>query len=358
MVQDPIWAMNKLYDIPYVNSECQSSHNSHSDAVGSWTSPQTCTLERRKGPWRDPGFWMRIISPGGTKSIRRKGNGRNCNNTTVVNEISCNESLDIIENTKVKPLSVNDFSLFSSPNKLKVPSPTVDKKFKNSSDFRLARSPLASLQRKLRRNSTSTAPFSPGSSLSPNEKYEDWLHPTIYPKDTHEDESNFKTPRPKYFRSKSPTRNPVLLISPPDFLPGQPVEKRKYTTVSSSRLLTPTRYSITPTSSPTKKFINQDTSDCSSFEDFCIRSRSLPRDVKCKKSFTQFSSPTLRRSTISRLRQDSPPWWLRVLSPTGVTKKIFPEKHALPDVIIEWVCFFNLIWLIYSNSYIIMHVLC
>ncbi|XP_042209167.1 uncharacterized protein LOC121857252, partial [Homarus americanus] len=31
------------------------------------------TLERRRGPWRDAGFWLRIISPGGTKHLQRRG---------------------------------------------------------------------------------------------------------------------------------------------------------------------------------------------------------------------------------------------------------------------------------------------
>lgn len=36
-------------------------------------------LERRRGAWRDAGFWMRIISPGGTKHLQRRGSTNNNN---------------------------------------------------------------------------------------------------------------------------------------------------------------------------------------------------------------------------------------------------------------------------------------
>lgn len=40
---------------------------------GAATPPERTGLERGKGPWRDPGFWLRLVSPGGTQRLRRRG---------------------------------------------------------------------------------------------------------------------------------------------------------------------------------------------------------------------------------------------------------------------------------------------
>lgn len=50
-------------------------------------------LERRRGAWRDAGFWMRIISPGGTKHLQRRGSTNN--NSIIANKNDKNTLLSV-----------------------------------------------------------------------------------------------------------------------------------------------------------------------------------------------------------------------------------------------------------------------
>ncbi|CAL4109978.1 unnamed protein product [Meganyctiphanes norvegica] len=50
------------------------SDTSFNSPHGGFAERRGLTLDRgRRGPWRDAGFWLRIISPSGTKHIRRRG---------------------------------------------------------------------------------------------------------------------------------------------------------------------------------------------------------------------------------------------------------------------------------------------
>ncbi|XP_071545039.1 uncharacterized protein [Panulirus ornatus] len=220
-------------------------------------------MERRRGAWRDAGFWLRIISPGGTKRLQRRG-GSNTDLSFKSDTLPRNIKYSTVTPGK----SATPVSAFTRP----MPS-TLDR-------------------------TTHVSPF----------KYS-WKSPTS----------------PILTWSRKSNRQPTTPFRSLD-LGCQP----GYTSGVWDGL------SYTPPALPPRNSFERDTP----------RSRTLPRDLRCvSPQGSHYSGRSLTPTWGSKKGSRSPgggsPWWWRVISPSFVARKIFPERRQSPrspaDVIIEWV---------------------
>lgn len=236
------------------------------------------TLERRRGAWRDAGFWLRIISPGGTKRLQRRG-GPNA---------------DLPLKSDTLPRNIK----YSAVSPMKPTTPV------SSFSRTVPSSPFASTLGR-------TTPVSPFMCSS----------------------KSFTSPILKWNRKRStttPFRN-LDFGCEPGYCSG----------VWDGSPQTPTI--ITPPGS---------------FRRHDPRSRTLPRDLRCASpQGSHYSGRSVTPTWGSGRGSKSPggsPWWWRVISPSFVARKIFPERRHSPrspaDVVIEWVGYLHAFWVSQCGS--------